>query len=212
LLIYQYETKCKNYYYRKCKVPNETPEERSNRLTELKEAKVLLDLEHNRIMSMIDVEEQLLLREYRDEYRSLTSAERIKKCNAEAHHPTSVLEKNLRRVGRAQPSDRYSAHHIVEGRGKLTLSVTKRARLKLFTYNIRINDPDNGVWMPKCPPHLRIHTKNYERWVYRSIRYLSSELELRSQLWSIREDLKYGKQPIEVTTAEFNKLIGRIPS
>ena len=224
LSIYQYETKCKNYYYRKCKVPNETPEERSARLTELKKAKVLLDLEHNRIMSMIDVEEQLLLREYRDEYRSLTSTDRIEKCSEEEHHPTTVLENNLRRVGRAQPSDRYSAHHIVEGRGKLTLSDTKRARLKLFTYNIRINDPDNGVWMPredkdighwampKCPPHLRIHTKNYERWVYRSIRYLSSELELRTQLWSIREDLKYGKQPLEVTTVEFNKLTGRIPS
>jgi hypothetical protein len=222
--IQQYEQKCRNYHYRKCKVPNETEQQRAERLGELRTAKVHLDLEHNRIMAMIDVEEQLVLQNYRDEYRALGSVERITYCQNEVHHPTSILEDNLRRVGRAQPSPRYSAHHIVEGVGKLRLAETKRARLKLFTHNIRINDPDNGVWMPmadkdrghwampKCPPHMRIHTKNYERWVFRSIRYLNSEMELRHKLGSIRLDLKYGKQPLEVTTDEYNKKFGLVPA
>ena len=59
LSIQQYENRCKNHFYKTKKVPGETKPERTDRLNELKEAKALLDLERNRIMSMISVEGQL---------------------------------------------------------------------------------------------------------------------------------------------------------
>ena len=208
LSIYQYEQRCKNYYYKKKPPSGETPEQRQARLTELKQAKAYLDLEKRRILSMTSVEAQLAA--YRDEYRGEQDEEkRLSLYEQEKHHPTEVLEKNLRRVGRAQPSPRFTAHHIVEGKGKLP--ITADVRLTLFLNDIRINDPDNGVWMPKddndaghwampkATPHSRIHTHNYERWVHGQIEHLQSEREIRAKLQILRTHLKNGTQPPEVT-------------
>jgi A nuclease family of the HNH/ENDO VII superfamily with conserved AHH len=217
LSIYQYEQKCKNYHYRKKKVPGETEEQREKRLCELKEAKAYLDLEKGRIVSMISVESQL--QKYRDEHKTLKLRDKIGAYKAEDHHPTKVLEDNLRLAGRAQPSPRFTAHHLVEGLGKLAL--TKLARLKLFTSDIRINDPDNGAWMPRseedrghwamphATPHSRIHTHNYERWIWNSIEFLKFETEIRDKLAILRAHLKNGTQPPKVTAKSDEQWKGR---
>ncbi|WP_370978596.1 AHH domain-containing protein [Agaribacterium sp. ZY112] len=218
LSIEQYENRCKNYHYKKRRVSGETPEERDHRLGEMKKAKALLDLERGRIMSLLSVEGQL--KQYRDEYKSIEDDfDRIEAYDAEDHHPTKVLENNLRLAGRAQPSPRFTAHHIVEGQGKL--EITKDARLLLATHDIRINDPDNGVWMPRtdddrghwsmpnATPHSRIHTHNYERWVHGQIINLHSENEIRDKLTLIRVHLKNGTQPEKVTAKPDKEWNGR---
>ena len=125
------------------------------------------------------------------------------------HQCYLLWEKNLRLAGRAQPGERFSAHHLVEGKGKL--DITARARLLIFRYDIRINDPDNGVWlpmeikdkghwaMPKAPAHSEIHTHNYERWIFGQIQMLRSEKAMRDKLTILRGQLKNGQQPKQVT-------------
>ncbi|WP_193164108.1 AHH domain-containing protein [Microbulbifer hainanensis] len=208
LSIQQYDNRCKNYHYKKRKAAGETEEQRNKRLADLKEAKALLDLERRRIMCMTSVQAQL--QAYRDEHKCIEDEfERVDAYASEKHHPTGVLEDNLRLAGRAQPSNRYTAHHVVEGKGKLP--ITADARLLLFMNDIRINDPDNGVWMPrdendrghwampKATPHSRIHTHEYERWVHGEIINLNSEQEIRGKLTIIRAHLKNGTQPERVT-------------
>lgn len=117
----------------------------------------------------------------------------------EKHHPTPVLASFLRADGRAQPSPNFTAHHLVQGVGK-----TERAamtRINLHFYNVRINDPDNGVWlprtkkneghwaMPSAPAHSEIHTHNYETWVAASVSDVGNEMML----------LRDGRQPMQVT-------------
>jgi|TARA_Y100001934_G_scaffold283626_1_gene404938 hypothetical protein len=208
LSIYQYEQRCKNYYYKKKPPSGETPEQKVLRLAQLKQDRMFLDLEKRRILSMTSVEAQLAA--YRDEYRSEEDEEkRLSLYEQEKHHPTEVLENNLRLVGRAKPGERFTAHHLVEGKGKLP--ITADVRLTLFLNNVRINDPDNGVWMPrteadrghwampKAVPHSRIHTHNYERWIHGQIEHLQSELEIRGKLQILRAHLKNGTQPPQVT-------------
>lgn len=208
LSIQQYENRCKNYHYRNLKVPSETEEQRTKRLADLKVAKGQLEQERRRIMSLVSVQNQL--QQYRDELRAIEDDfERVEAHEAEAHHPTEVLETNLRLAGRAKPSKSFTAHHIVEGKGKLP--ITADVRLTLFMHDVRINDPDNGVWMPrsqanknhwsmpKATPHSRIHTHNYERWVHGQIVNLNSESEIRAKLTIIRTHLKNGTQPEKVT-------------
>lgn len=219
LSIYEYERKCKDFYCRKAKPENETEAQRKSRLGELKTAKSQLDREFSRLMALVSVEEQL--ENYRNEFSDLKTPQKLRAMDKEAHHPTDTLETNLRLAGRAQPSPRYSAHHIVEGKGKL--ADTKRVRLHLAKYNIRINDPDNGVWMPmtdddrghwampKCPPHSRIHTKKYEEWVRDEVIGQPSEQHIRNKLIFIRNELKYGRQPLSVTTDAYNKKFGLAP-
>lgn len=217
LSIQQYETRCRDYHYRKIKKPNETQEARTDRLNKLKENKAYLDLEKNRIMSMIFLDGPLEL--YRSEHKQLAKKAKRQKYKEEEHHPTAVLEGNLRLAGRAKPSPRFTAHHLVEGQGKLP--VTKQARLLLARYDIRINDPDNGVWMPisecdrghwampKATPHSQIHTHNYERWVFGQVQLLQSEKEIRQKLSILRAHLKNGTQPDKVTTKSDKRWDGR---
>lgn len=206
LTIQQYEQKCKQYHYRSLKRDNETSEERTERLSSLAKAKEHLDAEYLKLFAMAQVQERL--ETYREEFKHLSRRERQREYEKEAHHPTEVLEENLRAAGRAQPSPRYTAHHIVEGAGKL--AETKLARALLFRHDVRINDSDNGVWMPmteadrghwampKAVPHSRIHTHNYERWVWGGINGLRSELTIRAKLTYYRTMLKHGLQPEKV--------------
>ena len=215
--IYEYERKCKQYHYKTLKKPGETPEQRSLRLNELSKAKDHLDSEEHRLLSMIAVDSRL--QAYRDEHRDLKRKERLQKYKEEEHHPTDMLEQNMRLAGRAQPGPRFTAHHLVEGKGKLP--ITNEARLKLFRNNIRINDSDNGVWMPMtdkekghwamphATPHSRIHTHNYERWIYGQLQPLQTEVEIRVKLGVLRAHLKNGTQPKQVTAPPNKEWNGR---
>ena len=148
---------------------DETPEQRTSREKELSGALAHLHSERRRIKNQAQIEERLEV--YRQ--RGLeVAAEDPEALLKEKHHPTKVLGRHMRAVGRARPSKRHSPHHIIEGKGKQ--SATSDTRLLLHIFGIRINDPDNGVWlpmhkadkghwsMPKAPAHSEIHTYNYE--------------------------------------------------
>lgn len=140
-----------------------------------------------------------------EEYRS---AENIV-MHAEKHHPTAELENLLRADGRPKPSPKHTAHHIVPGKGKTNFAAD--ARIELHLHNIRINDPDNGVWMlqykedkghwsmPNAHSHKEIHTHNYEKWVFQKISAALDEPDARQILRNVGHLLHEGKQPPQVT-------------
>jgi A nuclease family of the HNH/ENDO VII superfamily with conserved AHH len=127
----------------------------------------------------------------------------------EDHHPTNELAIFLQADGRPKPSPKHTAHHIVAGKGKTESSAN--SRIELHLHNIRINDPDNGVWMlmnkkdkghwsmPSANAHLEIHTHNYELWVYQRILSAFGEQEARAVLRQIAKLLHEGKQPAKCT-------------
>lgn len=204
--IARFERKAK-YYYSKKKAPSgESSEDRQKREKEL--AVALVHLKHERKKVAVQAQIQARLQEYYG-WGQKMAEENPFELLEEKHHPTKVLARHMRAVGRPQPSRRHSPHHIVEGKGRHPR--TADVRLNLHLYGIRINDPDNGVWlprtkadkghwsMPKSPAHAEIHTFNYETWVNHLLGPLEGEETIRAALILIRTLLRDGKQPQQVT-------------
>lgn len=208
--ISKFEKKASNFYKSKDNIPlNETEEQRLARENDL--STTLRHLKHERRHISILAKIQTRLQAYQAKGRTMDVDDML----IEKHHPTSKLAKNLRAACRPAPSyKRHSPHHIVQGKGKTPQNAD--ARLLMHECGIRINDPDNGVWMPRTkadkgywtcpnqPAHSEIHTYNYERWV--SIETLGMETEgtFRAKLTKIRILLRDGKQPRKVTES-YNK-------
>lgn len=205
--IVEYERKANAYYTKKNIRPvDETPEEKGKREKEWADALTHLKNERHRIRTLARVESQLEV--YRQQGRRAAEQDPLALLD-EPHHPTKALAENMRADGRAKPSERHSPHHIVQGKGRQ--AATADVRLQLHLYGIRINDPDNGVWlprhktdkghwsMPNAPAHSEIHTYNYETWVHNLITLVDSEETIRAQLIRIRTLLRDGRQPMMVT-------------
>ncbi len=213
--IHNYERQARQYHQkRKIKAgQNETPEERNRREEDLKKA--LHHLEQERRLASVMVEVQSKLNLYREEYHSKNARNRtdekrfLQAMKDERHHPSYALAKFLRADGRPQPSPNHTAHHIIPGKGKTDFAA--RARINLHTFDIRINDPVNGMWivrrrrekghwsMPDAKSHSEIHTHNYERWIFFNTISSHNEQMLRASLLRIRLLLESGKQPAKVT-------------
>lgn len=193
-------------YHRKAAahLDNESPEQRLQREQELREALGHLNHERRHISIMAQI--QIRLQEYQAKGRNMT----VRDMLLEAHHPTGPLASYMRAAGRPQPSNRHSPHHVVQGKGRTPQSAD--VRLLMHMCGIRINDPDNGVWlpktkadkghwsMPKAPAHAEIHTHNYETWVTALTRGMETERTFRAQLVRIRTILRDGRQPAKVTS------------
>jgi hypothetical protein len=213
------------YHQKKAKLAvclNETPEQRLARTAEMKADYHHLQQELRFAETIGEVE--VRLQEYRLGGRSSDGEGRAESrakrqiMERESHHSTEVLEGFLRVVGRPKPSAKHTAHHIVPGIGK-TIFAT-RARARLHFHCVRINDPDNGVWMvrykrdkehwsmSKANSHLEIHTKNYEGWVYRIVNAAFNETELRAGLRRIGKLLEKGRQPKEITMPPDESWVG----
>lgn len=207
--IASFEAKARDYHQKAAPRSNETPDQRAKREKELEKALCHLEAEKLAVQTQVQVQTQL--DEYRAELLPEEGATRKDKnllrevMALEKHHPTRVLGKFMRADGRPQPSPRFSAHHIVQGQGR-TFRAAK-ARIQLHFHGIRINDPDNGEWlprtradkghwsMPNAPAHSEIHTHNYERWVYDAVWYLENGTAFRSELSRLRNALRNGLQP-----------------
>ncbi len=212
LAIEKFETDVNAYYKKKAKRPNETSQSRLTREKELSSALVHLKSERKRIAILAQI--QFRLGEYQQWGREQADENPFELLD-EPHHPTKILARNMRADGHPQPSKRHTPHHIVLGKGKHPR--TADVRLNLHLYGIRINDPDNGVWMPrtkddrghwsmpKAPAHAEIHTFNYETWVSAMIGHLEEETTIRSALLRIRCLLRDGKQPKQVTQKKNEK-------
>lgn len=118
-------------------------------------------------------------------------------------HNSTLLGEHLRASGRPKPDDRVDAHAVIAGRHVDAQEI--RGLMALF--KIRIDDPDNGMWMPrrsidtphwscpKCPPHSRIHRSNYYFWLRNTLLQLSDEIQFRHALRMITRQLEYGTYP-----------------
>ncbi|GLS27603.1 AHH domain-containing protein [Marinibactrum halimedae] len=114
-------------------------------------------------------------------------------------HKPKRLSKHMEATGIPKPLN-VAAHAIVSGRHP----EAKAARRILAKFKIRIDDPDNGVYlprdsrflphedMPNAPSHAKIHTKEYYLNVTNILSGTTSPLECRVALKLIAKKLQNG--------------------
>ena len=122
---------------------------------------------------------------------------------AEKHHPTKTLALHMKAACNPQPCPSHSPHHIVPGRG-YTVQAYK-ARVHLHLHGLRINDPDNGVWLPKSKKvtplwsmpqalaHKQYHTHKYEEVVHARVTSWDESGGIRRELRFIAKLLQSNK-------------------
>lgn len=212
--IANYERKAKRYFEEMNKAEGAPPDIRAKRKQELIAVKKHLENERRLMMVIADV--QAGLDAYREFGRGAiegpgqsrsAAAGRRKELLEEDHHPTDILERFMRAVPNPKPSGQHTAHHIAPGKGKTKFAY--RARVKLHTAGVRINDPDNGVWlprkasytphwsMPEALGHLQYHTNGYERWVSDRLETKFGDTFVRLELRIIGQLLQENRLPPE---------------
>ncbi len=209
--IDKYSKQADKYFKELNDLENAPPDVREKRQKKLEEAKAFL--EHERRFSELMASTQADLDSYRAVGRDATQGTRSEVATkqlalaSEEHHPTDVLEQFMRSVPMPKPSSTHTAHHIVPGRGKT--KDANLARVHMHGYGVRINDPDNGVWLPRFKSHtphwampdskghLQYHTHGYETWVRRKITRKSSEIFIRQELQIIGQLLQQNNIPDE---------------
>jgi hypothetical protein len=212
--IETYNNKAKKYYSDLNKAEKAPKEVRDARKKQLESIKKHLENERRLMETIVDVRARLDA--YREAGRNAvrqvgdsrtTGAERRNTLLSEEHHPTKVLEEFMRAVPMPKPSPNHTAHHIVPGKGRTVHAARARSRIHLF--GIRINDPDNGVWlpsssrftphwsMPDALGHKHYHTEGYEKWMSMRLRNQSSDVFIRQELRLIALILEQNKLPPE---------------
>jgi len=202
--IDRYQEMAQKHYQRKNTLnANLTKEERKK---ELEESLRYLEHERRTLDATISVQAQLAA--YRENAMSATRGTfsqknaAVNRLNAEAHHPTKLLEKFMRAEGQPKPTSKHTAHHIVPGAGQegdipgrgQHKKQLARARVHLHQYGIGINDPANGVYlltvdedtphwtMPKSTGHRTYHTGAYEQMIHSKIVPLKKIDMIKTQL------------------------------
>ena len=106
----------------------------------------------------------------------------------------TVLGKNLEISGIPRPSG-SQAHHIVGG----VTRDGKATRARLAKFDIDVNSPSNGVFLPGCKGsnavgmiHCGKHTAEYELAVAERIDHLNTREEILSAFVDIRNELLHG--------------------
>ena len=135
-------------------------------------------------------------------------------------HSSSLLGKYLRVSGVARPGAKWEAHHLISG--KHSEAMAARLVLAEDDNKIRIDDPDNGAWMPKTKAdarptsypnaigHNRIHRHLYYNWIGNTIAMMDDGIQIRAFLNTVRTQLLHGnirdemKLQIEIDEAEYN--------
>ena len=151
-----YDQLATTYYKQKQSQQDEPTSVKEKREQDLKDIRSHLQNQRARTCVIADIQAQL--DSYRTEGRQATVGSRSeveqkqKILLNEKHHPTEKLEKMMMAACRPKPSQRHSAHHIVAGKG--WIKRTYQARVKMHLLGVRINDPDNGVWLPKTKKDL----------------------------------------------------------
>ena len=209
LTIHRYEQLAREFHYNKAKYArkNESKVKRAARQAAFERDWNHLEKERIRISAVAMVSLQEGLDDYREENKSKTRND----LREEPHHPTEKLANNLRASHEPKPSLDHDAHHIVMGKGRWRQGRMMRARLSLHMHKIGINDPINGVWLPRnkkdkghwatpdAPAHKEIHRYNYETWITNQIGGSPLKEEtIRNRLTGIKQGLKYGGYPIQI--------------
>lgn len=117
---------------------------------------------------------------------------------------TRNMEAVMAKVGMLKPPG-WQAHHIVGeaySEGKAAMDILRR-------FNIDVNSPLNGVFLPGCGAagsggivglaiHCGKHVRAYEEYVLSSLRGASSESEVANVLSRIRQELLDGELILNV--------------
>lgn len=178
------------------------------------------DLQHLQ-RERIRISTQAALQQDLDTYRKENKQKSVVELAKEPHHPTNVLSKNLTAIAEPKPSQDHDAHHIVMGKGRWLKSEMMRARLSLHLHGIGVNDPINGVWLPRdreskghwatpnSPAHKEIHRYNYERWVSNKLGAPAlPESSVRNRLRDIKHVLTYGGYPSQIVGKKDAQWVG----
>lgn len=235
LTIKNFEKKAREYHCNKLKKAN-TKAERE-KLNELLSSQLdHLNCQRRSIDAMVSVQYQLAL--YQQNNRGTdteTDDERENRLDCldeEGHHPTEELMRNMHAVGDISPDKYCACHHIVQGKGraiknKITGKYIQspnaiKARTKLHMMGIGINDPSNGVWLPKkmdyvphwamprALPHANIHTLKYEEHVLGKIQFASNEQHCRAALLGIKDALQDGSLSNTLTKKSEKRFLGKV--
>lgn len=206
-----YSKAAERYYAKQDELNNASDNVREQRAKELEEIKRMLDSQRMNAECMASV--QAGLDAYREFGRQATIGNRSEFdakqaiLLAEEHHPTERLQENMLANLDPKPGPNHTAHHIVPGKGKTRFA--NLARVHMHSYAIRINDPDNGVWlptykkhtpswaMPESKGHLEYHTEKYEEWLSMKIRMKRSEVFIRTELTTVGKMLRTNTLPPE---------------
>lgn len=206
MAIYNFEQQAKRHHKLKAKSKKNLSEAESSKLqNQLKSDLEHLQRERDRLTLLASLQAQV--EGYREKNLSASPEDLLK----EKHHPTKKLSEHLRAVGEPQPSDRHDAHHIIPGKGRWRQKPLITARLNLHLHGVGINDPFNGVWLPrnkedrghcatpKAPAHKEIHRFNYETWIVSkfAISTLPKQAFL-ANLRGVKQVLKYGGFPDKI--------------
>lgn len=144
-----------------------------------------------------------------DEYRAKAKRMSVEELEDEQHR-SSMLARFLDASGDPKPHPKCHAHAIVSGAHKYAAEL----RAILAWHKLRIDDPDNGCWLPEntaakvlmpprlknAVPHSRIHRYNYYFWLNGHIdpALNSTQEGLRSTLRMVATRLQSGTQPAYV--------------
>lgn len=132
------------------------------------------------------------------EYYAQASRMSMKELMSEKHKP-SKLSRHMRYVGTNRPSN-VAAHAIVSGNHSEAIA----ARRILARWKIRIDDPDNGVFLPRdsrfiphnelpnAVNHAKLHSNEYYLNVTNMLGRSTSQNECRSALRLIALELQNG--------------------
>ena len=107
---------------------------------------------------------------------------------------SAKLRRNMVNSGMPEPDYPHAAHHIVAGGA----AAAQRAREILEKYNIDINDPNNGIFLPtvrgvsEATYHRAMHTAEYYNKVIRLLEEASSQEECIAILRYIAKKLADG--------------------
>lgn len=113
---------------------------------------------------------------------------------------STVLATNMTRLGQIRPPG-TAAHHIAPGRdGRFPGARESREILEKF--DIDINDPANGVYLPRTPSstapgayHPTLHTATYYRELYRLLQQATTRQQVIDTLNFVRQQLLKGTFP-----------------
>lgn len=239
--LLEFETAAKEYHALKLSKPT-TAKQKQALDKEL--ADRLADLQNRRRRLKVEssVAEQVAKQKALKEYRSandivlgkdgVAADSRFGWMENEAHHPTDDLRRNMAAVGDVPPDDNCSCHHIVEGVGKLVKDPVSGAKVRtqnsiearatLHMFGIGINDPVNGVFLPKgmkyiphwrfpkALPHANIHTLAYEKLVNDSIKNLTGKQSIEASLFRVRTMLEQGSNICFLTDRTQKRYTSRI--
>lgn len=140
-------------------------------LTDLLSVHGKIDRETSQLINRVIEETKLramrdALRTYVKEGKNMSMKDLI-----DENHSSKRLGEFLRTEGYSRPDTNFEAHALVSGGH----SRAKVAREILAQFNIRIDEPANGLWLPNYKRNLKLYTdyNHSHRTVHRKVYYLN---------------------------------------